>query len=182
MEVVLVREIVEVDMARVIPDTISEEELRSLVKAAKKNKLKAALTLMFFQCFRVSELTGLDKSNIDFRRGFVHIKQSKGKKDRDSPIQEPSKYWLRFIPINMTRQGLHKAIKKLGIEVLDKDIHPHTLRHSGASFYLNDLGMDIKHIQDLLGHEKISTTQIYLHVNPEQLKNAFEEGWRRLNR
>ncbi len=67
-----------------------------------------------------------------------------------------------------------KAIKKLGIKVLDKDIHPHTLRHSGASFYLNDLGMDIKtHSKDLLGHEKISTTQIYLHVNPEQLKKCL---------
>jgi len=169
-------------MGRRIPDTISMEELKLLVKSAKKNRLKSALNLMFFQCLRVSELVNLEKSNIDLRRGFIHIKQAKGSKDRDSPIQEPSKYWLRFIPVKVTRQAIHKAVKKLGIRVLDKDIHPHTLRHSGASFYLNELGMDIKHIQDLLGHEKISTTQIYLHVNPEQLKNAFEEGWKRLKR
>ncbi len=67
-------------MGRSIPDTISQEDLQLLVKSAKKNKLKSALILMFFQCLRVSELTNLNKSNIDFRRGFIHIKQGKGRR------------------------------------------------------------------------------------------------------
>ncbi len=163
---------------RVLPDTITREEVELLIKKAKKNRLKMAIVLMFYQCMRVGEIVNLSKENIDIGRGFIHIKQAKGKKDRDSPIQPPSKSKFRYLPIGVSRQAIHKAIRKLGREVLDKDIHPHTLRHSGASFYLNDLNLNIKYIQDMLGHSKISTTQIYLHVNPTQLKNAFEEGWK----
>lgn len=160
-----------------IPDTISEEEVNLLIKSAKKNRLKLAIALGFYQGLRVSEVINLTKADID-KSGFIHIRQGKGKKDRHIPIMKPAIFYFRFLPVNLTRQGLHKAIKKLGNQVLKKDLHFHTLRHSGASFYLNEKRIDIKFIQNLLGHSRISTTQIYLHVNPQQLKNVFDDAWR----
>ncbi len=164
-------------MKRKIPDTITEQEVISLIKKAK-NKMKAAIVLGFYQGMRISEVISLSKSNVDMQRGFIHIKQSKGERDRDVPLQPETKFYLRFLPIIITRQGLHKAIKKLGQEVLKKNIHFHTLRHSGASFYLNEKGIDLVHIQQFLGHSRISTTEIYLHTNPFQLKKAFSNARR----
>lgn len=165
-------------MIRKIPDTITEAELKQLIAKAKTKKIKSILAISFYQCLRVSEILSLSKSNINIQTGFIHIKEGKGCKDRDIPIMEPSKFYFRYLPIKMTRQGVWKAIRKLGKEVLHKNIHPHTLRHSGASIYLNEKDIDLRFIQQLLGHERISTTQIYLHVNPTQLKNAFANAWR----
>jgi len=161
-----------------LPDTITEKEVKELIKSARTNKLKLAIVLGFYQALRVSEVISLNKEDIDMERGFIHIKQSKGKKDRHIPIQEPTKFYLRYLPIEVTRQALHKALKSLGKKIISKDIHFHTLRHSGASYYLNEKRIDIRFIQEFLGHSRLSTTQIYTHVNPNQLKNAFENAWR----
>lgn len=161
---------------RKIPDTITEAETKLLMRAAKKNKLKAAICIGFFQCLRVSEVIRLTKKDVDVARGFIHIKKGKGNRDRDIPIVEESKFYLRYIPIGVTRQALHKSFKRLGKKILNKDLHFHTLRHSGATHYLNDKKIDIRFIQQFLGHENLSTTQIYTHVNPLQLKSAFENG------
>lgn len=163
---------------RKLPETITEEEVKEMIKGAKKNKLKTAIVLGFYQGLRVSEVINLTKSDVDMQRGFLHIKQGKGKKDRDIPIMKPAIFYFRFLPLDVTRQALHKAIKKLGKEVLKKELHFHTLRHGGASFYLNEKRIDIRFIQEFLGHSRLSTTQIYLHVNPQQLKNAFNQAWR----
>lgn len=170
--------LVSLNKMRKIPDTITEQEVQQLIKSAKKNKLKSAIALGFYQGLRVTEVISLTKDNIDTSRGFIHIKQSKGKKDRDIPVMQPAIYYFRFLPVNVTRQALHKAIKKLGKEVLGKELHFHTLRHSGASYYLNEKNIDIRFIQEFLGHSRLSTTQIYTHVNPTQLKNAFNNAWR----
>ncbi len=163
-------------MKRKLPTTISEEEFLKIDRATKKLKIKLAHRLQFYQCFRVSEVINLEKKDIDFEKGFIHIKEAKGCKDRDIPLMPELKHYLRYLPINMTRQGLYKAIKTRGKKILNKHIHPHTLRHSGASMYLNDRGIDITFIKQFLGHEKIATTSIYLHVNPIQLKRAFQNA------
>lgn len=156
-----------------LPDTISESECRELIKAAKSNKFKLALALGFWQCLRVSEVIHLQKQDVDSKRGFIHIKQGKGKKDRDIPLQEQITSYLRFLPVDVTRQALHQAIKKLGNQILHKPLHFHILRHSGATYYLNQRKVDIRFIKDFLGHSRLSTTELYTHVNPEQLKQAF---------
>ena len=172
--IILVNLFGEANNMRKIPTTITEQELREIVKATKKKKLKAAFIIGFYQCLRVSELLGLSYSNIDTDKGFVHVKKGKGEKDRDIPIMDKAKFYFRYLPIKMTRQGLYKAIKVKGKKILGKDIYFHTLRHSGASYYLNEKGIDIRFIQEFLGHARLSTTQIYTHINPSQLKNAFE--------
>ena len=138
-------------------------------------KLKAAFMLGFYQAMRVSEVINLEKEDVNTLTGFIHIKQSKGKKDRQIPVMKEIEYYIRYLPIKISRQGLHKAIKTKAKKILGKDIHFHTLRHSGATMYLNDRGIDIRFIKDFLGHSRLSTTEIYTHVTPIQLKKAFEK-------
>lgn len=162
---------------RKIPETISEEELIILLKGVKKNKIKAAFVLGFYQCLRVSEVINLKKEDVNMEAGFLHVKQGKGKKDRHIPIMKPTLFYLRYLPIDVTRQALHKSIVMYSNKLLKKKLHFHTLRHSGATYYLNEKGIDIRFLQELLGHSRLDTTQIYTHVNPKQLKNVFEGAW-----
>lgn len=159
---------------RKIPDTISEEELQRIIKVTKKRIHKVAYLLGFYQCLRVSEIVKLRKEDIDMARGFLHIKQAKGNKDRDIPIMEKVKHHLRYIPIKIGTRALERSLKRHSLKAINKNIHPHTLRHSGASYYLNEKGIDIRYIKDLLGHARLSTTDIYVHTNPANLKKAFE--------
>ena len=161
---------------RKIPDIITEGELMQILRATKKPMLKTAFTLGFYQCLRVSEIINLKKEDIDTEKGFLHIKQAKGKKDRHIPIMDKAKHCLRYLPIKLTRQGLYKAIKLKAKGILGKNIYFHTLRHSGASHYHNEKGIDIRFIQEFLGHSRLSTTQIYTHINPSNLKNAFKNS------
>jgi site-specific recombinase XerD len=157
-----------------IPNTISEEELQRIIKVTRKKSHKVAYLLGFYQCLRISEIVKLQKKDIDMARGFLHIKQAKGNKDRDIPIMDKVKHHLRYIPIEIGIRALERSLKRHAKKAIDKDIHPHTLRHSGASYYLNEKGIDIRYIKDLLGHARISTTDIYVHTNPINLKKAFE--------
>jgi len=156
-----------------IPNTITEAELKQIVKLTKKPKLKTAFIFGFYQCLRISEVLKLTKQDIDIEQGFIHIKQGKGNKDRDIPLMKEVIPYIRHLPIKITRQGLYKSIKIKAKKILDKDIYFHSLRHSGATMYLNDRRIDIRFIQQFLGHSRLSTTQIYTHINPVQLKNAF---------
>lgn len=110
--------------------------------------------------------------NVNMNTGFIHVKKGKGNKDRDIPIMPPVKHGLRHLPIGLGVRSLEKWVKRYW-----PDIHYHTLRHSGATFYLNNKSIDIRYIQLLLGHSQLSTTQIYTHVNPQNLKDKFDGVW-----
>lgn len=157
---------------KIIPKTISESEFLDKIKNIKDQKIKMAFMLGFYQCMRVSEIIHLTKENIDIERGFINIKQSKGKKDRDIPIMQPVIKYLRYLPLKCTRQALHKQIKKYF-----PNCHMHTLRHSGATYYLNEKNIGIRQLQQLLGHSRLDTTQIYTHITPQNLKKSFENIW-----
>lgn len=157
---------------RKLPKTISEEEFLSIIRQVKKPKIKLSFMLGFYQCMRVSEIVNLKPEHIDRGRGFIHILAGKGNKDRDVPIMKPVLRGLNYLPINITRQALHKQIKKY---IPDGSMH--TLRHSGATHYLNEKGIGIRQLQQLLGHSRLDTTQIYTHVTPDNLKRSFENLW-----
>ena len=159
---------------RVLPSTISENEFLEGIKKVKRPKLKLAFMLGFYECMRVSEIVNLMPENVSMDTGFIHIKQAKGNKDRDIPIMKPVKQGLRHLPIGLGVRSLEKWVKRYF-----PDIHFHTLRHSGATFYLNNKSIDIRYIQLLLGHSQLSTTQIYTHVNPQNLKDKFEGVWKK---
>ena len=157
---------------RILPSTISESEFLEGIKKVKRPKLKLAFMLGFYQCMRVSEIVKLKPENVNMDTGFIHILQGKGSKDRDIPIMQPVKHGLRHLPIGLGIRSLEKWVKRYF-----PDIHFHSLRHSGATFYLNNKSIDIRYIQLLLGHSQLSTTQIYTHVNPQNLKDKFEGVW-----
>jgi len=157
---------------RKLPKTISEAKFIEGFKQVKKHHIKLAFILGFYQCLRVSEVVALSKKHIDLKRGFISIKQAKGCKDRDIPIMKPVRSYLKYLPVGVGVRALQKQVKKYWPE-----IKFHSLRHSGATFYLNEKGVDIRFIQQLLGHSRLDTTQIYTHVTPKNLRSVFDNVW-----
>jgi integrase len=156
-------------MKRKIPETITEEEFIKLLKAVKKNHHRIAFILGFYGCLRVSEVVNLRQQHIDRGQRLLRIKEAKGNKDRNIPIPPESVRGLSHIPVKCGVRALQIAIKHYGKLTLDKDIHFHTLRHSGATHYLIKKKWDTRYLQQLLGHASLDTTQIYTHVKPDIL-------------
>lgn len=165
-------------MTRKIPGTISQDEFNKILKATNQRNHKLSFVLGFWQCMRVSEVVKLRKEDVDIERGFIYVKQAKGSKDRHIPIMDEAKFYLRYLPVGVGVRALERAIKRKADKSIGKNIHFHTLRHSGATHYLNERSIDIRNIQTLLGHSRLDTTQIYTHVTPTTLKRAFENGIR----
>ena|SRR3989344_2712363 len=163
-------------MKRKIPDTITEEELIKIVQATKKDNHRLAFLLGFYQSMRLSEIVKLRPENIDKSQHLIMIKQAKGNKDRHIPIIKPLKLneqtilrALSKLPVGCGDRALEIAFKNYAKKILSKDLHFHTLRHSGATWLLNKKKWDIRKVQQFLGHSKIQTTEIYTHVNPIDL-------------
>jgi integrase len=154
---------------RRIPDTITEEEFKQIIKEIKSNKRKLAFMLGFYQCMRVSEVVKLLPEHIDYNRRLITIKQGKGSKDRNIPIAPEVLKGLKYLPINVDVRALQISFKKYSKKILGKNLHFHSLRHSGATHYLNVKKWNLRQVQVFLGHARISTTEIYTHVNPEDL-------------
>jgi len=169
-----------------IPTVLTKEEIKKLLDIFDNEKSRIMISMMYACGMRVSELIGLKISNIDFDEQTGQIKQAKGKKDRMFNIpsylledikeyaeQQKSKnqeYLFSGPKGKMSSRNIQKivslAAKRAGI---NKDVHCHTLRHSFATHLLEN-NIDIRHIQVLLGHADLSTTQIYTHVSTQELK------------
>lgn len=172
-------------MALKIPEVITEEELIKIVndpKVKKRSKDRMIYLLSFYQCLRISEVVKLNPEDYDPNTRLLHIKQAKGKKDRNIPISPNVLRIVKFLPLGSPTakdkgiRAIQYALKKDGIRILKKDLHPHTLRHAGATWYLNKKKWDIRQLQRFLGHTDIKITQIYTHVNPEDLTALMWEG------
>lgn len=164
-------------MTRRLPEVINEPDFMKLLKACKNEKHKLAFSLAFFCGLRVSEVTKLKPEDVDLGRGMLFIREAKGKKDRYVPIPPPLIKGLKHLPVGVGDRALQIAINKLGLEVLGKKHHFHTLRHSSATLYLSR-GMNIRQVQQLLGHSRLDTTMIYTHVSPDDVKAKMEEIWK----
>lgn len=183
-----------------LPITLTEEEVMSLLDIDLTDNFsyrnKAMLELLYATGLRVSELINLKLQDIDFSQDIIRT-FGKGSKERIIPIGDYAKEYLEkyiyeyrssmlkkenneHIFLNnhgkqMTRQGFFKIIKKIAKEKgINKELSPHTLRHSFASHLLK-YGADLRTIQELLGHSDISTTQIYTHITNEELKRNYNE-------
>ena len=146
------------------------------------------LSLIYACGFRVSELTNLKVQDIHFEEKIGYVRKAKGKKDRMFNIPEflieelktqvelqknNSQEFLFSGPkgrlsIRNIEKITKNALKNSGIQ---KEIHPHTLRHSFATHLLED-GIDIRMIQTMLGHSNLDTTAIYTHISSEQIKKV----------
>ena len=182
-----------------LPNILTEEEVLKLLDIKLTDNFsyrnKAMLELMYATGIRVSELVNLKLQDIDLNQDIIRT-FGKGSKERVIPIGDYAKEYLEkyiyeyrgsmlkkeaseYLFLNnhgkkMTRQGFFKIIKKIAQEKgINKDLSPHTLRHSFASHLLKH-GADLRTIQELLGHSDISTTQIYTHITNEQLKKNYK--------
>ncbi|MBI3623816.1 tyrosine-type recombinase/integrase [Candidatus Pacearchaeota archaeon] len=171
---------------RKIPSVLTKEEIKRLLGVLPTEKSKLMVSLVYACGFRVSELANLKVSNLDFNEKVGYIRQAKGRKDRifNIPLflindlekqakeQKANNQEFLFTGPNgkLSDRNMQKivrnAAKKAGI---NKKISPHTLRHSFATHLLEN-GVDIRKIQELLGHADLSTTQIYTHISTEELK------------
>ena len=188
-------------IGRKLPDTLSQEEIDLLISAidlshpqGERNRI--ILETIYSCGLRVSEAITLKISDLFFEEGFIRV-LGKGNKERFVPIhQEAQKYisiYINQIRVHikpqkeyedtlflnrrgkaLTRQMIFMILKKLASDIgLHKKISPHTLRHSFATHLLQN-GADLRAIQQMLGHESITTTEIYVHLDRSYLKEVVE--------
>lgn len=184
-----------------LPAVLSRQEVEVLLSQPDgSNPLGrrdgAMLELLYATGLRVSELVGLKIQNVNLEAGFVRT-VGKGSKERIVPVGAKALKALKgylaegrpgllkrrnssYLFVNargkpITRQGFWKNIKRYGLKGgINKEITPHSLRHSFAT-HLLEFGADLRSVQIMLGHADISTTQIYTHVTRERLKQIHEK-------
>ena len=186
-----------------IPTYLTLDEVSKLLDIKIENEYnardKAILELLYSSGIRISELTSMELSNIDLDECLIRI-MGKGSKERIIPLGDYaidalknylnnyrhllSKKNTTYVFLNnrggqLSRQFIFKTIKNYAIKKgIKKNISPHTLRHTFATHLLKN-GADLRIIQELLGHENLSTTQIYTHLSNEKLKSDYEEYYPR---
>lgn len=140
--------------------------------------------MLYSSGLRVSELVNLKKQDLDFNENIGWVRLGKGKKDRMFILSKKlsiklKKYTDKHSDWNyifseknpLTTRNIQKIVQKAAFFAnINKNVHPHTLRHSFAT-HLLDAGTDLRKIQELLGHQSISTTMLYTHISNEQLKS-----------
>lgn len=169
-----------------LPVVLSRDEVSRLVESIKNPKHRLMLALAYGAGLRVSEVIDLRVRDIDPRELTIHIKQAKGKKDRLTVFPEKLSADIAaltalrnpedFVFISerggkLTERTAQAVFEKaIGAADIKKDATFHSLRHSFATHLLEN-GVDIRYVQELLGHQNIRTTQIYTHVTNPALKN-----------
>ena len=188
-------------IGRKLPDTLSEEEIDTLIAAIDLShpfgeRNRTILETMYSCGLRVSEVITIKISDLFFDEGFVRV-LGKGNKERFIPIHnQAQKYILSYINnirihqvpqknhedtlfLNrrgkgLSRQMVFMMLNETAIKInLKKKISPHTFRHSFATHLLKN-GADLRAIQQMLGHESITTTEIYVHLDKSYLRDIVE--------
>jgi len=183
-----------------LPDTLSIEEIDKLIAAidlsTEQGERNRAMLEILYSCgLRVTELITLKLSNVSFVEGFIKV-IGKGNKERLAPIGKTALKYLNIyisevrnhqniqkghediIFLNrrgkeLTRVMIFTIIKQLAEKInLKKKISPHTFRHSFATHLIQG-GADLRAVQEMLGHESITTTEIYTHLDKEYLREAI---------
>lgn len=189
--------------ARNLPHFLSAEDIGRLLQSPSPDdplglRDRAILETLYSAGLRVSELAGLNQSDLDFDAGVLHVR-GKGRRERLAPI---GSYAIRALgrwlavrqlsprepqgalaPVFVNRFGRRLTTRSVGrmlekylrLTGLDRRTTPHTLRHSFAT-HLLDQGADIRSVQELLGHKSLVTTQIYTHVSTAGLRAAYEKA------
>jgi len=202
LEADLGRDLPRAKMGRRLPRAAREDELVELLRAPdlstpRGRRDRALLSLTYSAGLRASEVVGLNVGDLDLDRGTVSP-LGKGKKRRLVPLGElaladlsayladraaqqvePSAAPLLFPGVRgraLTRQGFWKIVKGYGLKAgLARAIHPHVLRHSFATHMVWG-GADLRSVQLLLGHESITTTEVYTQVTAEHVRKAFHKS------
>jgi len=188
-------------LSRKLPDTLSTAEIDKLVLAIdlshpQGHRNKAIIETLYGCGLRVSELIGLRLSHLHFEEGFIKV-LGKGNKERLVPInsytqemisiykdsirihEDPKPEFKDILFLNrrgaqLTRAMIFTIVKQIAKEAnVKKNISPHTFRHSFATHLLEN-GANLRAIQKMLGHESITTTEIYMHLDRSHLRTVLE--------
>lgn len=164
-------------MAFKIPEVITEEDMLKILKDKKvKKHHKFAFALGFYECMRISEVVKLDQESIHYDTKLLHIKQSKGSKDRMIPIAKQVLRGLKtHVPMRCGVRALQIAFNNTSQRILGRTLNFHILRHSGITYYITKKKWSTLEVQRLAGHSRVQTTQIYTHVNPTDLVDRMWE-------
>lgn len=169
-----------------LPEVLYKTEVLQMIDATDNLKHKVMIQILFGSGLRVSELSDLKINDIDFYRQIINVRQGKGSKDRVAIVSSQTlsgieKYLKEYKPLvylfegyeagsHLSVRSIQKvveiAVEKAGIK---KNVSAHSLRHSFATHLLEN-GTDIRYIQELLGHARLETTQIYTKVTSPGLK------------
>ncbi|MDO6601019.1 site-specific tyrosine recombinase XerD [Tenacibaculum sp. 1_MG-2023] len=189
-------------IGRKLPDTLSHEEIDEILSAIdlshpQGERNRAILETIYSCGLRVSEVINLQISDLFFEEGFIKV-LGKGNKFRFVPIhQSTQKYILNYISYirnhitpskneedivflnrrgkRLSRQMIFMILKELALKAnVEKKISPHTLRHSFATELLKG-GADLRAVQQILGHESITTTEIYVHLDKSYLADVVNK-------
>jgi len=184
---------------RNLPEVLSSSEIEKLLSVKNNSKTYkrdiAILELIYGSGLRVSELVNLKIDDINFNQKFMRIK-GKGNRERiaflnNIALKKINEYLPEraknkkasqspFLFLNksgnkLSRQFIWKIVKKyVSLAGLDKNVKPHTLRHSFAT-HLLESGLDLRIVQELLGHKNLSTTEIYTHIDRKQIKKIYKK-------
>ena len=169
---------------RVLPKVFSKEEVKLILNASRNLKHRLILWIIYSCGLRRSEVTNIRLTDLDRARAILNIREAKGMNDRIVPVSD--KVWVKvdeyigiYHPAIWLFEGqtggryssesvyrvFKQALKKAGIR---KDVGVHSLRHSYAT-HLHENGVDIRYIQELLGHKSTRTTEIYTHISRRNL-------------
>lgn len=177
-----------------LPNVLSKQEVAAILKAPKNIKHKSMLSLIYSCALRRSELLNLKPADVDSKRNLLIIRNAKGYKDRVAPLSDKiiemlRIYYKEYRPKTWLFEGWHAGekyseeslahvLKKaLSLTKIKKPVSLHWLRHSCATHMLEN-GVDLRYIQEILGHKSSKTTEIYTHVTNKSLqkiKSPFDD-------
>lgn len=165
---------------KTLPDVLSKEEIKAFLEIASVDlRLYCMYSVLYSAGLRISELLGLKPEDINISRTLIRVRQGKGKKDRYTLLSKPLikklvEYKDRYKPeiwfferdtgVPFTESIVSKKLKEIAHEAgITKRVYPHLFRHSFAT-HLIEQGADLKIVKELLGHNNIKTTEMYVHI------------------
>lgn len=185
-----------------LPHFLYLEQIEGLLRASDCTTFLGArdqviIELLYGSGLRVSELVSLNRQSLELESGLLRVR-GKGNKERVVPItdyarqaingyfklrrDENQAVLLNYQGTRLTARSVRRILDKLVRRIsLEQHVHPHMLRHSFAT-HLLDGGADLRTVQELLGHQKLSSTQIYTHLTRERLKDVYGKAHPRANR
>jgi len=189
------RQLYEIDRprkGRSLPEVLSKEEIKKMLEAVDNIKHKCLIALIYTCGLRRSEAINLKLGDVDSKRMMIKISEAKGDKDRyvsfpTALLNMLRDYYLEYKPLEYVFEGqpgrpysaesVWKVVKQIARKAgIRKRVYPHILRHSFATHHIEQ-GIDIRYIQEWMGHESIKTTQRYTHVTNGQFtfKNLLDD-------
>ncbi len=175
-----------------MPKYLSEKEVKRLIEVSSENPRDyAIISLLAYSGLRVSELCNLKIEDVDFNERIVYVRSGKGDKDRIVVVspkviealqnylytrEDDMEYLFASQKSNkISRVQVFRIVKKYAKKAgIKKEVTPHVLRHTLATTLLRR-GVDIRFIQQFLGHSSVATTQIYTHVDDALLKSVYDK-------